>query len=141
MLKHPKTASLGDKLQATLTELKKAGASAGADLEKIRLEAAAREKFITSLQENIIRQIENEKVPSVKITEHDTAKWIYAAYESKAAHQHIWDTMSTFFRKEGLQVNVSRSHDGGGLREWATVSVTVCQSKTRGGGSGGGTAV
>jgi hypothetical protein len=124
----PTAISLGDKLQATLTELedakiKGAQARADADLEKIRKNKQRCQTLVDGITSKIVTSIMEGKVPYIKITAYDDEKWIKAANNGKAEFQSLWKDMCSELGQENLEVVVRHAHDGVGMKSWIVITV------------------
>ena len=128
------TVSLGDKLKKTLDEIEEArikGLSAkhAADLEKIRKDKAKREKFVTSIYDTMVKQIEAGKVPLVKVTSYDHQDWVHKAEKGKAEFQDLWSDLIQRLGQEKLRLVVQDDHDGVGIKSWINITVEPTKEK------------
>jgi hypothetical protein len=122
--------SLGDKLQATITELDDAKVShQGADLPEIRRRKQARQDWADSIYTHIVDSIESGKVPLIKVTKHTDQTWIKAAVKGKAEFQDTWKLLLSMLGKEKLTLVTSEDHDGCGIRDWTTIKVMPAPAK------------
>tara|TARA_R110000850_G_scaffold164452_2_gene289550 strand:- start:2305 stop:2730 length:426 start_codon:yes stop_codon:yes gene_type:complete len=122
--------SLGDKLQATITELDDAKVShQGADLPEIRRRKQARAEWGSSIYTQIVDSIENDKVPLIKVTNRTDQNWIKAAVIGKAEFQDTWNLLLSMLGKEKLILVTGKDHDGGGITDWTTIKVKPSTTK------------
>jgi hypothetical protein len=122
--------TLFEKLQKTeklLTEAKitTMAEKEKADLEKIKKEKEEYQSFVNSIKDQIIENIENEKVPVIKIKDYNKRKWINEAKEGKAKYNSLWSEMVRYFKDERLSIIVNDAHDGMGMEEWTTITVEL----------------
>jgi hypothetical protein len=122
--------SLGDKLQATITELDDAKVShQGADLPEIRRRKQARDEWGASIYTQIVDSIESGKVPLIKVTNRTDQDWIKAAVIGKAEFQDTWNLLLSMLGKEKLILVTGKDHDGGGITDWTTIKVKPSTTK------------
>jgi hypothetical protein len=122
--------SLGDKLQATITELDDAKASHhDANLALIRQRKQDRQEWGSSIYTQIVDSIESGKVPAIKVTDYADRNWIKAAIKGNAEFQDTWNLLLSMLGKEKLTLIASEDHDGGGIRQWTTIKVEPAATK------------
>ncbi len=103
-----------------------------AELEKLKKEKQELEKFVNSLRTEFIEKIENGKIPSIKIKNHDRIRWIKDAAVNRAKFCSVWDEMIKFFKNERLRVTIKDEHDGVGVDSWIVLEVELITSGYRG---------
>lgn len=128
---------LGEKLKQTLDELEKAKihgieAQNSADLAKIRRERNDLERWLESVREHMVDQINESRVPLKKIEDYDQQRWIKSAIEGKAKHQDLWNNFRQFWSKEGLTPVAHDAHDGVGISSWINLGLDILPARPRG---------
>lgn len=132
----PQRVNLGAKLAATLDELEKAKIKgleqqANADLEKIRKERASLSHLKDETIATITAAIEAGRVPHIKVKDYTRQEWIRKAIKSGAAHQDIWNELTSWARANALVVIAKEDHDGVGIESWISLTVHPVRPGTR----------
>jgi hypothetical protein len=114
---------LSEKLASTLAIMKEAKIKslhdkANAEIAKIEKSKAERKKFLESIQEKFITQINEGKVPYHTVCGIANCAWIDNALQDEAEFQDMWYDFIAYFRKEELNVIVKYAHDGVGMKSW-----------------------
>lgn len=103
-----------------------------AELEKLKKEKEELEKFVNSLKAEFIEKIENGKIPTIKIKNHDRIRWIKDAAVNRAKFCSVWNEMDRFFKNERLRIVIKDGHDGMGVDSWIVLEVELITGGYRG---------
>lgn len=140
MYNHSKTQlpeTLGNKLKKTLDELeaaniKKIEDQVNADLEKIRKDKKEKADRFDKIKEKFVEQIEQNKVPYMKITDYKVREWIRSAQKRNAEFQDVWEDFTNYFKNEKCSVVVKEEHDGAGMTGWMVLTLIPTLYGSRG---------
>jgi hypothetical protein len=125
--------SLGDKLKVTIDELDNAKVSQhGSDLTEIRRRKKSRQEWVTATYDNIVQDIEGNKVPKIRVTIDEDQAWIKKATQGKAPFQDVWNEFQATLGKEKLAVVVTVSMKNGEPLTEITVTPSVNKINYRG---------
>lgn len=128
---------LGEKLKQTVEELEAARveglqAQHNADLERIRRERQELQQWLNGTKDSIVGQINDGKVPLVKVKNYTRQEWVRNAVKTgKAEHQDLWNDFRQYFRSEGLEPDFTEGHDGMGMESWINITVKVLPPRPR----------
>jgi hypothetical protein len=130
------TETLGQKLAATLDDLEKAKIEglekqANADREKIRKERLSLTRLKDDTIASLTASIVDGRVPLIKIKDYDRKKWVQEAVKGKAAHQDIWNELTSWARSNALHMKIEDAHDGVGIESWINLTVVPVRPGTR----------
>lgn len=133
--------TLGEKLKQTLEELERARIEglekqAKADIEKIRREREDISDWLDHKSSQIVSQIEDSRVPLVKVKNYERQEWLRKAIKGSAEHQDLWNEFIRYWKAEGLAPKLEEAHDGMGMESWINLTVTVLPPRVRGSSSG-----
>lgn len=127
---------LGAKLQNIITEYETLGitttaAQHSSDLDELRKKAEMRKVYLDACRDNFIRSIEQGKIPYIKETDFNHKQWWQKAKEGKAEFQSLYQDFIQHLKSEGMTLNTSLMHDGGGMEDWLVLTLMPSKSKTR----------
>lgn len=129
--------TLGSKLKELLEELEAANIKSLelqhlADLSKIREKRLQKSEFTKYIIDTFVLQLEQNKIPYLKIKDYTDATWIREAVKQKAEFQDIWNDLVSYFNKQNCHIVVNDQHDGIGMESWITITLKPQLFNTRG---------
>jgi len=119
--------TLGNRLAATLREIDErklhaADLRTDKDREKLRKERLGKVEFIATIIAHTTRKIDTGLVPSLKIDNYASQKWIRAAIQGKAQHQDLWNDLTRWAADAELEIVIREENDGAGICGWITIT-------------------
>jgi hypothetical protein len=125
-IQQPET--LGNKLKKTLDELESANIKSielqvNANLEKIRKAKQEKIDLINKIKEKFVEQIQQDKVPYMKITDYTLQEWFRSVQKRNAEFQDVWEDFVNYFKNEKCAVIVKEEHDGMGMSGWIILTL------------------
>jgi len=120
--------NLGDKLKLIIQEKEESAARAAKAKEEAQQRASDKEmkkvqRLVNDLAYQITESIEAGQIPSIKVNDYDTIKWIRdVQFERSNKFLTVWVDFLYKMQLNGLKVTVTEDHDGFGERSWLVIS-------------------
>ena len=128
------TKTLGARLREQEAERGKHGTVTARHLDRVGLDAFNKQEktaqdFFTRVRETITRDIEAARKPTVmEMADHEPFRFGKTPInEAGNPYHYVWNEFEFWLEKNELRCELKWTHDGGGMRSWANVTISAVE--------------
>jgi hypothetical protein len=123
--------SLGEKLQKIydLADEARVGHHGGITLQELEDQKAVVVERLARLKASIYDDLNEDRIPSIRIEDRKDQEWFDLAQKGKAPFQKLYTEFQEELGEDGIKVSFAEQHDGGGMKSWLAAHVRPIEKK------------